>query len=288
MRKLFDMHAHAFVGTAALSVLNVAHEELQLVDRTEKLLQLMDQYGTETTVLHCAHREGETELIQASVRNHPGHFVGFCRWASGATGRAAAEHIEKWLGEPEFKGVGEALVRNFIIKGKVETIPDALNELRVPMEVIRAKKVPILFHTGYSGSHIGRFAGPLAWSDPMLLDEIAGEFYDVPIIIGHSGGMFPPYDANGLMMAYQHDNVYLDTSKSRPDVVEKAVAELGSDRILWGTDWVREGAHPTGAISERPSHLYDFNLKVVEQARISDEDKEKIFYRNARRLLGLE
>jgi predicted TIM-barrel fold metal-dependent hydrolase len=204
------------------------------------------------------------------------------------TGQEAAQFVESWLDQPEFKGVGEALIRNFMIKGKIETIPEALKELRVAMEVVRAKKVPILFHTGYSGSHIGRFAGPLMWSDPILLDEIAGEFSDVPIIIGHTGGMFPPFDANALMMAYQHDNVFLDTSKSRSDVVEKAVAEIGADRVLWGTDWVREGAHPTGAISERPSHLYDFNLKVVEEARISDENKEKIFYRNARSLLGLQ
>ena len=287
MRKLFDIHAHAFVGTAALSVLNVAHEKMELVDRTEKLLHLMDTYGTETTVIQCSHRPDENALIQASVRKYPGRFIGFCRWGSGMTGQEAAEFVEKWLGEPEFKGVGEALIRNFIINGKVETIPEALRELRVAMEVVRAKKVPILFHTGYSGSHIGRFAGPLAWADPMLLDEIAGEFYDVPVIIGHTGGMFPPFDANALMMAYQHDNVFLDTSKSRPDVVEKAVAEIGAERVLWGTDWVREGPHPTGAMSERPSHLYDFNLRVVEEAKLSDEDKEKIFYTNAKLLLGL-
>lgn len=287
MRKLFDIHAHAFVGAAALSVLDVPHDQLELIDRTERLLQEMDKYGTEMTVLNCSHRTDENGLIQASVRKHPDRFVGFCRWGTGTSGQAAAEFIEKWLDEPEFKGVGEALVRNFVVKGKVETIPEALRELRVPMEVLRAKKVPIHFHTGYSGSHIGRFAGPLAWGDPLVLDEIATEFYDVPIIIGHTGGHFPPYDMNALMMAYQHDNVYLDTSKSRPDVVEKAVAELGSDRLLWGTDWVREGPHPTGALSERESHLYHFNLAVVEKARISDEDKEKIFYKNAKGLLGL-
>jgi predicted TIM-barrel fold metal-dependent hydrolase len=287
MRKLFDMHAHLFVGKAALSVLNVAHDQLELVDRTEVLLELMNQYGTETSVIHCSHRAIENELIQKSVRKHPGRFIGFCRWGIGVSGQAAAEFIDKWLDEPEFKGVGEALVRNFIVKGKVETIPDALNQLRVPMEVIRARKVPIIFHTGYSGSHIGRFAGPLAWGDPLILDDIAREFWDVPIIIGHSGGGFPPYSTNALMMAYQHDNVFLDTSKSTTETVEKAVQELGAERLLWGTDWVREGPHPTGAKSERESHLYPFNLKVIEQARLSESDREKIFYSNAKSLLGL-
>ncbi len=284
-RKLIDMHAHAFVGRAAAAVLNVPHEEMELVDRTETLIHEMDTHGAEKAVLHQSHTPGETQLIQAAVRKHPDRFIGFCRWAAGMSGEQAAAHIEKWLSEPEFVGVGEALVRNFFVKGKIETIPDALKELRAPMDVIRAKNVPILFHTGYSGSHVGRFAGPLAWKDPMLLDEIALEYYEVPIIIGHTGGHYPPYDTHALMMAYQHENVLLDTSKSRTDVVEKAVKEIGADRVLFGTDWVREGPHPTGAITERPSHLYEFNLKVVEEARISDEDKEKIFWKNAKALL---
>jgi predicted TIM-barrel fold metal-dependent hydrolase len=286
-RKIIDAHAHAFIGKASAGVLGVPYEQIELIDRSEILLREMDKYGAGLTVLQVSHNRRESELHQSVVRKYPTRFVGFCRWGSEVTGSEAAEFIQKWLNEPEFKGVGEALIRNFYIPGKVETIPEALRGLRVAMDVVRGKKVPILFHTGYSGAHIGKFSGGIAWKDPLLLDEIAGEYSDVPIIIGHIGGHYPPYDINALMMAYQHDNVYLETSKSRPDVIEKAVAEIGSSRILFGTDWVREEPHTIGAIGERPAHLYDWNIKVVEEARISDEDKERIFYKNIKSLLDL-
>ena len=70
-------------------------------------------------------------------------------------------------------------------------------------------------------------------------------------------------------------------------MIEKAVSEIGSSRILFGTDWVREAAHSVGPMGERPTHLYDWNIRMVEGARISDEDKERIFYGNMKSLLGL-
>jgi predicted TIM-barrel fold metal-dependent hydrolase len=287
MRKIMDAHAHAFVGKAAPAALGIPYSQMEIVDRTEVLLREMDAHGVEKAILLHSYIPDETALIQAAVRKYPDRFVGFFMLRrSGVTGQGAAEYAEKWLGEPEFKGVGECIVDLFRGQG-CSSIPEALNELRMLMDVLRAKKVPILFHTGFSGTNTGRFVKSLAWRDPLVLDEIAGEYWDVPIIIGHTGGHYPPYDANALMMAYQHENIYLETSKSRTDVIEKAVSEIGSSRILFGTDWVREAAHSVGPLGERPTHLYDWNIRMVEGARISDEDKERIFYGNMKSLLGL-
>jgi predicted TIM-barrel fold metal-dependent hydrolase len=285
--KKIDAHAHAFNFKVAPGLLTVPWDQAELVDRTEILLGEMDKWQTEMAVLHQAHTRSEEPKIQAAVRKYPKRFVGFCNWGWGVSGRDAAEYIQKWLQEPEFKGVGEALVAGFRVPGKVETIPEALKEMRIPMDVVREKKVPIIFHTGYSGSHSKKAPLPLSWGDPLILDEIAGEYWDVPFIIAHSGGHYPPYDMNALMMAYQHENVFLETSKSRSDIVEKAVGEIGDERILFGTDWVRETAHTFGAVGERRSHMYDFNVKVIEDARISDDAKEKIFYKNIKSLLRL-
>ncbi len=288
MRKMIDAHMHAFSSKVATGKLNVRSDQIELADRVEMLLHEMDAHGAEMACLHQATLERETPLIQAAVRKYPKRFVGFCCWKMGSTGMEAAEFVQKWLREPEFKGVGEALIKKFLIKGKVETIPAALKELRMAMDVIRQKKIPILFHTGFAGSPpIGSVAAPLSWADPLSLDEIAMEYRDVPIIIGHTGGHYPPYDVNALMMAYQYENIYLDTSKSRTDIIEKAVFEIGSSRMIFGTDWVREEPHPIGPTSERPTKLYEWNINIIERAKISDQDKENIFYKNFRSLLRL-
>lgn len=288
MRKIVDVHTHGFVSKAAPAALGVPYAEMEVVDRTEILLGEMDAHGVEKAILLDTYVPGGTARVQAAVRKHPDRFIGFFMLRKqGITGREAAEYAEKWFAEPEFRGMGECLVDLFRVKGTTETIPQALNELKLMMDVVRAKKAPILFHTGFSGTNRGKHVKSLAWRDPLVLDEIASEYWDVPIIIGHTGGHYPPYDMNALMMAYQHDNVYLDTSKSRTDVIEKAVSEIGASRILFGTDWVREGPHSVGPKGEWEAHLYDWNIKMVEAAKISEEDKEKIFYKNMKSLLSL-
>ncbi|MGE5819605.1 MAG: amidohydrolase family protein [Deltaproteobacteria bacterium] len=288
MRKIMDAHTHAFVGKAAPAAMGVPYSQIEIVDRTEVLLREMNAHGVETAVILHSYVPDESPHIQAAVRKYPGRFVGFVTLRKvGITGKEAADYAEKWLAEPEIRGVGECIVDLFRVKGSADTIPQALNELRLLMDVVRAKKVPILFHTGFSGTNTGKHVKSLAWRDPLVLDEIAGEYWDVPIIIGHSGGHYPPYDTSALMMAYEHENVYLETSKSRSDVIEKAVSEIGASRLLFGTDWVRETPHAVGPIGERPSHMYDWNIDMVEAAKISAADKEMIFYGNMKSLLEL-
>jgi predicted TIM-barrel fold metal-dependent hydrolase len=152
MRKILDAHVHGFAGQGTISQVNVGPDGIELEDRTDILLRTMDANGVEMACLHQGPLAQETPLIQSAVRKHPDRFIGFCCWKGGSTGREAAEFVEKWLSEPEFKGVGEALVKKFLIKGKIDTIAAALKELRIAMDAVRAKKAPILFHTGFAGA----------------------------------------------------------------------------------------------------------------------------------------
>ena len=61
----------------------------------------------------------------------------------------------------------------------------------------------------------------------------------------------------------------MDSLKNR--VVEYAVSQIGSDRILFGTD-----SYAAGAQRGR-----------IEYALISDRDKENIFVNNAKELFGI-
>jgi predicted TIM-barrel fold metal-dependent hydrolase len=285
---IIDAHAH--ICTPVIRAEETDSYKKKNPDNSQKLIEHMDANGISMALLHQAHSREETEIIQSAVKKYPDRFMAFCSWGSktAITGREAAEIIEKALKEPQFKGVGEILLYSLRgAKGIESTVQDVMREMRVVMDVVAAHKVPILFHTGFSGVHSGKSATPIMWKDPIYLDELASAYRETPIIIGHSGGHYPPYDQNALVVAYSHDNVYLDTSKSRSDVIEKAVWEIGSSRILFGSDWNTGQPLPLGPRSERPSHLYDWNLRVVQEAKISDEDKEKIFHKNIKSLLGL-
>jgi len=97
----------------------------------------------------------------------------------------------------------------------------------------------------------------------------ANQYPDVTFIMAHLGG--ESY-VNAIAGA-KHGNVYVDTSginSSRNAVVEYTVEQVGSERILFGTDTYAAG----------------FQRGRIDYALISNEDKANILRNNALRLFG--
>ena len=79
----------------------------------------------------------------------------------------------------------------------------------------------------------------------------------------------------GVLEARGIDNLWVDTSGGSPEawIVEHAVSNLGSKRVLYGSDLpIRNLPAAIGQVSGSP---------------ISSGDKENIFYQNAAKLLKL-
>ncbi|MGN1119966.1 MAG: amidohydrolase family protein, partial [Oscillospiraceae bacterium] len=91
-------------------------------------------------------------------------------------------------------------------------------------------------------------------------------------IICHMGGFF--HGEESIRMAAQHPNVILDTSSvPYPEIIKRAVTELGSERVVFATD------NPAGdPISE---------VKKIRNIGFSEQDEENIMWRNMARLLKL-
>jgi len=136
----------------------------------------------------------------------------------------------------------------------------------------------VTFHTGavafpreFGIPHLTKFG------HPMPIDEVAFDFPELRIVLAHLGGN---YHYEALVLAEKHPNVYMDTAylpffckRMLPDItpaqiIERAVAVLGPERILYGC----EGLAPA----------------AVRDLAIPDEAKEMILGRNAAKLLGLE
>lgn len=110
------------------------------------------------------------------------------------------------------------------------------------------------------------------WSWQM--DDLIEQHPDLPFVAAHPGEREGVEKHIARMRKY--DNTYLDISGTgilRLGQIEHLVNCVGADRILFGTDY--------------PISNHDLYIHCVRTARISDEDKEKIFHLNAERLLGL-
>ena len=106
----------------------------------------------------------------------------------------------------------------------------------------------------------------------------ANAFPEVRLILAHLGCTWdgdPSHQVRAIQ-ACRHDNVFVDTSSARniiPGLIEWAVQEIGSGKILYGTD--------------SPLYFVPMQRVRIDRSGISAADKQKILHDNAASLLGL-
>ena len=107
----------------------------------------------------------------------------------------------------------------------------------------------------------------------------ADDFPQVSLILAHLGCGYdgdPSHQVRAIQAA-RHGNVYVDTSSAQsilPRLIEWAVAAIGSERILYGTD--------------TPLYCTTMQRVRIDLAEISERAKRLILRENALRLLPLE
>ena len=161
-------------------------------------------------------------------------------------------NLTPWLDLPNFRGVKV----HGSMQGEVQ-----LNDHRYDSayELANARKLPVLVH---------------AWC-PWEIEaaaEVAGRYQDLTIILGHSGMTFR---ADAIKAAKEHENILIDTAiSSTVDLaVETLVDAVGVDRVVYGSDiCFFDCTHTLGKIA---------------MAKLSDDDKEKIFGLNAKELFRM-
>lgn len=127
------------------------------------------------------------------------------------------------------------------------------------------KDLPLFFHCSFGIS-----------SDVLEVGRLAAKFPKAKFIIGHFGGSRLAFDKNfknTIKVFGEQKNMYIDISGPLScGLVEKAV-EIDNSRVLFSTDF--------------PVHYFGSLYAVVKEAKISDSDKKKIFYENAKKLFKL-
>lgn len=139
------------------------------------------------------------------------------------------------------------------------------------LELAAARKVPVLEHAGHitAPEHLER--QPLI-SHGEHFKEAGDNHPDAVIIHAHIGGG-GDWERTLRAMRYASPNIHVDISGSNLDdgQVEFAVAELGVERVLFGSDGTMAGG-----------------VGKVIDATITDAERELIFWGNAARLLAAQ
>ena len=144
-------------------------------------------------------------------------------------------------------------------------------------------RLPVLLHTGTT--FIAQ--APLECTLPRHLDPVATRFPEVRIIMAHLGH---PYEGECVVTARKHPHVYADISALhfRPFQLYHSlmlVQEYGVwDKVLFGTDY------PFTNVAATLVGLRSLNQMLAGTAlpRLNEDAIEKMIYRDALPLLGLE
>lgn len=144
-------------------------------------------------------------------------------------------------------------------------------------EAIAELGVPALFHSGQTGIGAGLPGGyglKLRYSNPMLVDDVAADFPDTPIILAHPS---VPWQAEAISMATHKSNVYIDLSgwlpKYFPAELVHAANRMLKHKVMYGSDY--------------PVLSPDRWMASFDELDIRDDVKPLIMKDNAAKMLGL-
>jgi predicted TIM-barrel fold metal-dependent hydrolase len=211
---------------------------------------------TNEEIAELAHKHSDVAIPFASINPH-----------RGKEGVAAAKR----------------LIKDYKVKGfkfhpsEQDFFPN--DRIAYPLyEAIAEAKLPALFHTGQTGVGAGTPGGGgirLKYSNPLLLDDVAVDFPDMPIVLAHPSF---PWQDEALSVATHKPQVYIDLSgwspKYFPPILVQYANTLLKDKILFGSDY---------PVMTPERWMADF-----DKLPIKPEVRPLILKENAAKLLGLK
>jgi len=245
--RVIDIHAH--LGASWIG-------QTDFTDFTPAdLVAGYDRFGVEKACVSSWQilyepKQGNVEICQA-VQQFPDRLMGFCVVSPRQPG--ALEEVENCTTKQGMKGI-----KLHPSQGKWKADSRLVDPI---IDFAQSKRIPVLMHT-WSDDH----------SHPTRVGNLAKRFPRATIIMAHMSA-----DAwlEAIEVAADHDALLLDTAVhyNQYQVLKTAVEKLGSERILFGSDF--------------PEMNLGAELAKIVYAQISDRDKKRILGENAAELLGI-
>jgi predicted TIM-barrel fold metal-dependent hydrolase len=209
------------------------------------------------------------EEVAEAARAHPDVLIPFAS-IDPAKGRAGARLARRLVADHGVKG--------FKFHPSLQEFYPNDRAAYALYEAIQELGVPVVFHTGQTGVGAGVRAGGgvrLKYSNPMLVDDVAVDFPDLPIVLAHPSF---PWQDEALSVATHKPLVYIDLSGWSPKYFPPRLVQYANtllrDKVLFGSDF--------------PLLTPDRWLRDFERLPIKPEVRPRVLKENAARLLDLK
>ncbi len=213
----------------------------------------------ETTYASKANNDSVAEF----VKKFPDKFIGY--WGLDPhKGMRAVGELKRAVEEQGFKGaaIDPYLAQIYVNDAKYYPLYAKCCELDVPMVITTG---PATLVPNAVIDHVA----------PRYIDFVARDFPELKIVVSHGGY---PWVNEMIIVAQRNENVYLELSEYEyfplSEAYIHAVNTIIGDKVMYAS------AHP----------FVDFKdaLRNYEKLPFKPEVREKVMYKNAARLLGLE
>ena len=248
---IFDCHGH--IGPSFVHHIP-GHD-------ADSMVQTMDRLGVDVMCISgeagigCDHCAGN-DLVAEAIRTFPNRFIGYA-----SINPNHAEETDEELNRC-FRDLGLKAIK---IHPTFHGYPADGPHYRAVWEFAAQEGCPVLAHT----------QGGDANATPKRFDSIAGQYPNVPIILGHAGNTLAGVE-EAIGVAREHDNIYLDLNFStyHYGLVEYLIDQVSIDKLVFGSDcsW----------------NSLSYFLGIILYAKIGNGDKEKILGANGATLFSIE
>ena len=269
-------------------------KELNKDEDPDSLLEYMDKYGVD---IACC--------LPESMMDTTGYTS---RWVSnGEMAKVVDSHPDRFMYQPnispiKFKGVKNTIWElEYWVKERGAKIfkfypPEDtyMNDEDLWPFYAKAEELGIVLdiHTGFCWVPPGKSKYAL----PLQLDDVARDFPDLKIVAFHMGY---PYCDDLNMVAMGHPNIYpclsllipwaIGAPRKFAKILGEAMRFVGSDRIIWGTDYAGFGIQVKAAIQGLREFQFPEDMQEgYGYPALTDEDRAKIFGLNLASLLGVD
>jgi predicted TIM-barrel fold metal-dependent hydrolase len=222
---------------------------------------------------------GGNDNLAKIVSLYPDKFSGFAH--HNLFREDAVSELERAVKKRGLKGY------KIIASSQTDPIDD--KSLYPVWESVENLEIPVIMHFGFLGGGGGPPSN-LRNMNPLILWEVARAFPRIPFVVPHFGS---GYLRELLLLCWSCPNVHIDSSGSNQwmlwmpfdldikGLFRKVIETVGPDRLIFGSD---SSYFPRGFSSP---YLRE-QVKTCRSMGLDEESIEKIFYKNAAKLLNID
>jgi len=240
----------------------------------DEFVKALDSAGVRASALHNFDEENATgeapvpnDKVADILKRYPGRFIGFVG-VNPHKGRAAVDEIDRCINQLGLHAVALRPFMHGIYANDPKYFP-----IYARCEELG---VPVWLHTSANWTTQRR----MDYGRPIYLDDACIKFPKLKLIAGHGGW---PWVNEMVVLAWRHENLYLDISAYRPKHLTtpgsgwEMLLHFGNttiqDKILFGSDWLNLGIHISKVIEE----MHSLPLKPTVLDKWLSKNAENVF-----------